>query len=151
MKENAKPVSISSPSSEGGGESATQQHWESIERFPLVLLQAKVVGTWKTNARCMQWSFMFPLVLLQAKVVGKRVHKRVVSVLHVSISSPSSEGGGYQLLVKTDNETEFPLVLLQAKAVGVGKHYKVERVKLSKLISRIINPFIEPARLQNRT
>jgi hypothetical protein len=29
---------------------------------------------------------------------------------------------------------------------------KVESsVKLSKLISRIINPFIEPARLQNRT
>ena len=45
----------------------------------------------------------------------------------VSINSPSGEGGGEEAYVL------FGLV------------------KLSKLISRIINPFIEPARLQNRT
>ena len=66
-----------------------------FERFPLVLLQAKVVGTQTPSLRVVV-SVVFPLVLLQAKVVGP------VSIqyppkgenMSVSISSPSSEGGG---------------------------------------------------------
>ena len=60
-------VSISSPSSEGGG----KNYYSRVTPlpFPLVLLQAKVVGNnvflVKTQEK------LFPLVLLQAKVVGK--------------------------------------------------------------------------------
>mgnify|MGYP001026317518 CR=1 FL=1 len=37
--------------------------------FPLVLLQAKVVGTWNSVQEMVE-KLKFPLVLLQAKVVG---------------------------------------------------------------------------------
>ena len=59
-------VSISSPSSEGGG---------------------TVI-----NPRLYDEENQFPLVLLQAKVVGRNWDKKGFS--QVSISSPSSEGGG---------------------------------------------------------
>ena len=46
----------------------------------------------------------------------------------------------------------LPLIPLQAKLGGNFCYScKNRNVKLSKLISRIINPFIEPASLQNRT
>ena len=62
-----------------------------VVRFPLVLLQAKVVGHAPWMAIC--GGTMFPLVLLQAKVVGS--FSCICNVLLVvSISSPSSEGGG---------------------------------------------------------
>ena len=38
----------------------------------------------------------------------------------VSISSPSSEGGGVDKFYYFDIDSLFPLVLLQAKVVGVG-------------------------------
>ena len=40
--------------------------------------------------------------------------------LSVSISSPSSEGGGLKLLAPKTVGALFPLVLLQAKVVGQG-------------------------------
>ena len=64
---------------------------------------------------------LFPLVLLQAKVVGASVyHNQCVSSAHVSISSPSSEGGGLEQHLKKEISITrwFPLVLLQAKVVG---------------------------------
>jgi hypothetical protein len=65
-------VSISSPSSEGGG--TGEEIFSSVElqlRFPLVLLQAKVVGLRAVVALGLSSVFaLFPLVLLQAKVVG---------------------------------------------------------------------------------
>ena len=108
--------------------------------FPLVLLQAKVVGIcFKTPKTLLlpgfhQFSFKrrwwgsvsslisvtpksFPLVLLQAKVVGQmsNYYSRRVKV---SISSPSSEGGGSVALLYQEQRVKFPLVLLQAKVVG---------------------------------
>ena len=61
-------VSISSPSSEGGG-------FEPSPRLDNVTVT-------------------FPLVLLQAKVVGLRTIDSKSCTPTVSISSPSSEGGG---------------------------------------------------------
>ena len=40
--------------------------------------------------------------------------------LSVSISSPSSEGGGNYEVIRSDDFDKFPLVLLQAKVVGLS-------------------------------
>ena len=45
-------------------------------------------------------------------------HMKKLGML-VSISSPSSEGGGPPRGGEMDKERKFPLVLLQAKVVGV--------------------------------
>ena len=61
--------------------------------FPLVLLQAKVVGhLYIVEINEKQ---LFPLVLLQAKVVGLWWKPVPDPKYFVSISSPSSEGGGF--------------------------------------------------------
>ena len=61
--------------------------------FPLVLLQAKVVGVEKNIVENVH--YLFPLVLLQAKVVGSYINECFIPYWErVSISSPSSEGGG---------------------------------------------------------
>ena len=74
--------------------------------FPLVLLQAKVVGVKFTEE---QLSFYgFPLVLLQAKVVGGDVGT-------IDVHPPQ----------------KFPLVLLQAKVVGVKKRPRVGDYRVS--------------------
>ena len=66
--------------------------------FPLVLLQAKVVGL---ADQPITWNpISFPLVLLQAKVVGIVQGGEGDDHLVVSISSPSSEGGGIGLRVR---------------------------------------------------
>ena len=169
-----KNVSISSPSSEGGGKQMLQGRTPSDYKFPLVLLQAKVVGKfleyeesgynrfhqfsfkrrwWVSNcivgktflpSRFHQFSFKrrwwgmkrslpspplgtFPLVLLQAKVVGK----------------PLAPLGAFRF--KSFHQFSF-----KRRWWGVSL-FLINIVKLSKLIFRIINPFIEPARLQNRT
>ena len=66
------PVSINSPSGEGGGTLPRSSPAKSGQRslFPLVLLQAKVVGN--TFEQEEYSGVKFPLVLLQAKVVGGR-------------------------------------------------------------------------------
>ena len=84
-------VSISSPSSEGGGGEYNPPHSYG--------------------------EILFPLVLLQAKVVGSKNTKTKAEAL-VSISSPSSEGGGLYFILEEGKTTSFPLVLLQAKVVG---------------------------------
>ena len=61
--------------------------------FPLVLLQAKVVGGMYVDMCYFPYE-QFPLVLLQAKVVGKLLYYQKKFKI-VSISSPSSEGGGF--------------------------------------------------------
>ena len=63
----------------------------------------------------------FPLVLLQAKVVGFFLYTDKLNDSCVSISSPSSEGGGTlprSSPAKSGQRSLFPLVLLQAKVVG---------------------------------
>ena len=64
-------LSISSPSNEGGGSSwlITLFEREVSLRFPLVLLQTKVVGC-LCSAGDDGIRVFFPLVLLQTKVVG---------------------------------------------------------------------------------
>ena len=66
--------------------------------------------------------YKFPLVLLQAKVVGSFVFVYSCCFwFFVSISSPSSEGGGKGYDPKEwEAQEKFPLVLLQAKVVGFG-------------------------------
>ena len=64
------------------------------------------------------YTLMFPLVLLQAKVVGKSGETVLENMVSVSISSPSSEGGGSKFCSKKLATLLFPLVLLQAKVVG---------------------------------
>ena len=69
-------VSISSPSSEGGG-TFIKLIKENTVKFPLVLLQAKVVGiNYGTGDGDIHMTF--PLVLLQAKVVGQRKLKNIL-------------------------------------------------------------------------
>ena len=63
-------VSISSPSSKGGGNINKVIQGKCKNKFPLVLLQAKVVGYSFVETEIA--GFKFPLVLLQAKVVGAR-------------------------------------------------------------------------------
>ena len=113
-----KKVSISSPSSEGGGPLLRVKSVSFGRKFPLVLLQAKVVGalTILSTAPIGMFPlvllqakvvgiyyiegsgqiFKFPLVLLQAKVVGTTEKQHQEHQARVSISSPSSEGGGNQ-------------------------------------------------------
>ena len=62
-------VSISSPSSEGGGVFPSVGRCCHL-KFPLVLLQAKVVGIGEVEYGSSLYNEEFPLVLLQAKVVG---------------------------------------------------------------------------------
>ena len=66
------------------------------QRFPLILLQAKVVGLIETLIKRRGSIRMFPLILLQAKAGGD------------SIGVETKVGGG----------NLFPLILLQAKAGG---------------------------------
>ena len=50
---------------------------EGKKKFPLVLLQAKVVGMSITITTFIKDQKRFPLVLLQAKVVGTKDRKKV--------------------------------------------------------------------------
>ena len=74
----------------------------------------------KPKGKGISRDFKFPLVLLQAKVVGAREEVLGIMRATVSISSPSSEGGGKcgGLKYATLITVWFPLVLLQAKVVG---------------------------------
>ena len=91
----ASMVSISSPSSEGGGWWNFAYMPPAPFWFPLVLLQAKVVGKNIRQLFHVLLIMKFPLVLLQAKVVGSPSGAMPQTANQpVSISSPSSEGGG---------------------------------------------------------
>ena len=75
-------VSISSPSSEGGGTVIDSRLYDEENQFPLVLLQAKVVG-----GSLLLWG----------------------ETNWVSISSPSSEGGGQWKLTLLGIGLVFPI------------------------------------------
>ena len=90
-------VSISSPSSEGGGlRDELFRYCSALEEFPLVLLQAKVVGFFQTKdskSNSLNVSISSP----SSEGGGRIFYEWVEGSSPVSISSPSSEGGGRKL------------------------------------------------------
>ena len=83
-------VSISSPSSEGGGVKGFNTSTHAL----FVSISSPSSEGGGTDSFLCRAITMFPLVLLQAKVVGSQMFFLPITEEKVSISSPSSEGGG---------------------------------------------------------